>query len=163
MVKIEKNNMNLWDEIFMQDNLIDLKAKHLYLYLLTNSLINIAGVYEITDRRIKFDLNDFECDLNNLFAQLQVAEKVYRLGHYVIVKDAPLFLKSHSKAITNEIDSIIKLLPSNIINKMKEIGYQWESLYKSKAQKATEQNAYLFLEEPVSTEGSNEEDVKKKV
>ena len=129
MYKLGANRINLWDEPFMQKQDMTMELKVLYLYLLSNALSNIAGVYKITDRRILFDLCNPNLNLPALFLQLKKMKKVYRCKDYVIVKDAPLYIKKMTKTVIKEMDSIIYELPDKIKTKMKKIHYRYAHLY----------------------------------
>ena len=129
MYKLGTLRMNLWDEPFMQEMGASMELKVLYVYLLSNALSNIAGVYKITDRRIRFDLCNESLDLTALFASLKKMKKVYRCGDYVIVKDAPLYIKKMTKTAIKEMDSILWELPDKIKTKMKKIHYRYAHLY----------------------------------
>ena len=129
MYKLGANRINLWDEPFMQKQDMTMEVKVLYLYLLSNALSNIAGVYKITDRRILFDLCNPNLNLSALFLQLKKMKKVYRCKDYVIVKDAPLYIKKMTKTVIKEMDSIIYELPDKIKTKMKKIHYRYAHLY----------------------------------
>ena len=98
-----------------------MELKVLYVYLLSNALSNIAGVYKITDRRIRFDLCNENLNLTALFASLKKMKKVYRCGDYVIIKDAPLYIKKMTKTAIKEMDSILWELPDKIKAKMKRL------------------------------------------
>lgn len=129
MYKLGANRINLWDEPFMQKQDMTMEVKVLYLYLLSNALSNIAGVYKITDRRILFDLCNPNLNLPALFLQLKKMKKVYRCKDYVIVKDAPLYIKKMTKTVIKEMDSIIYELPDKIKTKMKRLHYRYAHLY----------------------------------
>ena len=129
MYKLGANRINLWDEPFMQKQEMTMELKVLYLYLLSNALSNIAGVYKITDRRILFDLCNPNLNLPALFLQLKKMKKVYRCKDYVIVKDAPLYIKKMTKTVIKEMDSIIYELPDKIKTKMKRLHYRYAHLY----------------------------------
>ena len=129
MYKLGTLRMNLWDEPFMQEMGASMELKVLYIYLLSNALSNIAGVYKITNRRIRFDLCNESLDLTALFASLKKMKKVYRCGDYVIVKDAPLYIKKMTKTAIKEMDSILRELPDKIKTKMKKIHYRYAHLY----------------------------------
>lgn len=129
MYKLGANRINLWDEPFMQKQDMTMELKVLYLYLLSNALSNIAGVYKITDRRILFDLCNPNLNLPALFLQLKKMKKVYRCKDYVIVKDAPLYIKKMTKTVIKEMDSIIYELPDKIKTKMKRLHYRYAHLY----------------------------------
>ena len=100
MYKLGNKRLNLWDEPFMQSQQMTSDLKILYLYLLSNDVSNIAGVYKITNRRILFDLCNPSLNLKVLFFQLRKMKKVYRCGDYVIIKDAPLYIKKMTKPDT---------------------------------------------------------------
>ena len=129
MYKLGTLRMNLWDEPFMQKMGASMELKVLYVYLLSNALSNIAGVYKITNRRIRFDLCNENLNLTALFASLKKMKKVYRCGDYVIVKDAPLYIKKMTKTAIKEMDSILWELPDKIKTKMKKIHYRYAHLY----------------------------------
>lgn len=129
MYKLGNKRLNLWDEPFMQSQQMTIELKILYLYLLSNALSNIAGVYKITNRRILFDLCNPSLNLKVLFYQLRKMKKVYRCGDYVIIKDAPIYIKKMTKTVIKEMDSILYELPDKIKAKMKHIHYKYAHLY----------------------------------
>lgn len=129
MYKLGNKRLNLWDEPFMQKKDMTIELKVLYIYLLSNAISNIAGVYKITDRRILFDLCNPSLNLKVLFFQLRRMKKVYRCGSYVIIKDAPLYIKKMTKPIIKELDNILYELPDKIKNVMKKIHYKYAHLY----------------------------------
>jgi hypothetical protein len=51
--KLRSVNTKFWDDTFISD--LNPSEKLLFLYLLTNSLANILGIYEITIKRISYD------------------------------------------------------------------------------------------------------------
>jgi hypothetical protein len=63
--------------------------KMLYLYLLTNPLTNIAGVYKITDRRICFDTGLTQKQIKEFMAKFQEAHKAFRMDEYIVILNAP--------------------------------------------------------------------------
>lgn len=129
MYKLGNKRLNLWDEPFMQKKDMTIELKVLYIYLLSNAVSNIAGVYKITDRRILFDLCNPSLNLKVLFFQLRRMKKVYRCGSYVIIKDAPLYIKKMTKPIIKELDNILYELPDKIKNVMRKIHYKYAHLY----------------------------------
>ena len=133
MYKLGNKRLNLWDEPFMQKEGMTVELKVLYVYLLSNVLSNIAGVYKITDRRILFDLCNPNLDLKAMFNQLRNIKKVYRCGDYVIIKDAPLYIKKMTKSVIKEINEILNELPNKIKEKMRRVHYRYEPLYKSES------------------------------
>jgi hypothetical protein len=63
--------------------------KLLYVYLLTNPLTNIAGVYKITGRRICFDTGLTPKQIQEFMAKFQDAHKAIRMGEYIVIINAP--------------------------------------------------------------------------
>ncbi len=149
MYKLGNKYLNLWDEPFMQKEEMTMSLKVLYLYLVSNALSNIAGVYKITDRRIQFDLCQPNLNLKECFLSLRKLKKVYRCGDYVIIKDAPLYIKKMTKTIIKEMDAIIFQTPNKIKMKMKKIHYKYEPLYEALDDKSTqkEKGQKLLIEE----------------
>jgi hypothetical protein len=86
--------------------------KMLYLYLLTNPLTNIAGVYKITERRIVFDTGLTQKQVQDFIGKFQEDHKAYRMGEYVVIPSAP----KHQQWETS--DKIYK----GIVNYLEEIG-----------------------------------------
>jgi len=106
-------NTKFWEDPWISD--LSVKNKLLFIYLLTNPLTNMAGIYEITQKRISFDTG---LDKNDVLKGLKAFEsvgKVYYINdyNYVILVN---FLK-HQKLNSNMkkgISSIIEALPEKI-------------------------------------------------
>jgi len=96
---------SFWDDEWVQGLTPD--EKLFYIYLLTNPLTNIAGVYKISDRRIVFDTSLEGIDtLWIRFGEVSVEHvfpRVARFGEWVI--------------ITN--------WPKEVLERVGEIGYQY--------------------------------------
>jgi hypothetical protein len=86
--------------------------KMLYVYLLTNPLINIAGVYKITERRILFDTGLSKKQVQEFMKKYQEDHKAFRMGEYIVIPSAP----KHQQWETS--DKIYK----GIVNLLEEIG-----------------------------------------
>jgi hypothetical protein len=115
---------SFWDDEWIQT--LDPSEKLLYLYLMTNPLTNIAGVYKITDRRISFDTG-FNLDtITHIFRKFEKAEKVYRKGEYIALPSWPKHQKwDKSTKVKEGIDRILKELEPEIIMFLKQIGYRY--------------------------------------
>lgn len=84
---ISKNryiDTSFWDDEWITE--LDPSEKLLYIYLLTNPLTNISGIYKLTRRRICFDTGFNETTVNYIFQKFESAKKVFRCGEYVILK-----------------------------------------------------------------------------
>ena len=115
---------SFWDDEWIQT--LDPSEKLLYLYLMTNPLTNIAGVYKITDRRISFDTG-FNLDtITHIFRKFEKAGKVYRKGEYVALPSWPKHQKwDKSTKVKEGIDRILKELEPEIIMFLSQIGYRY--------------------------------------
>ena len=129
MYKLGNKRLNLWDEPFMQKEEMTTVVRILYLYIVSNALSNVAGVYKISDRRIKFDLCLPNLNLKECFSILRKMKKVYRCGDWIIIKDAPLYIRKMTKSVIKEMDEIIYNLPDKVKEKMKHIHYRYNHLY----------------------------------
>lgn len=115
---------SFWDDEWIQT--LDPSEKLIYLYLMTNPLTNIAGVYKITDRRISFDTG-FNLDtITHIFRKFEKAGKVYRKGEYVALPSWPKHQKwDKSTKVKEGIDRILKELEPEIIMFLSQIGYRY--------------------------------------
>ncbi len=72
MSKLRSVNTKFWDDPFIQD--LTPSEKLLFLYLLTNPLVNLVGVYEISIRRISFDTGLNESTITKGFERFETVE-----------------------------------------------------------------------------------------
>ena len=101
-----------WDDNYIVER--DPIEKLLYLYLLTNTLTNILGIYEISLRRIAFDTG---IDKDMVIKILERFEKDYKIKYsdgYVVIKN---FVKhqSNNPKINKGIELLLKETPVNLI------------------------------------------------
>lgn len=75
---------SFWDDEWVTE--LDPSEKLLYIYLLTNPLTNIAGIYKLTKKRICFDTGFNTTTVDFIFQKFEQAKKVFRCGEYVILK-----------------------------------------------------------------------------
>jgi hypothetical protein len=113
-----------WDDEWVQT--LNPDEKLMYLYLLTNTLTNIAGVYKITIRRIVFDVGLDEARVSEILEKFQKDKKAYYYNGYIILPAWPQHQKADTRSkIKDGIDAILKELPKNIISYMVSIGYRY--------------------------------------
>ena len=124
MNKLQLNGTSIWDQVFMYHKEMRNSARLLYLYLLTNPMSNIAGIYKISTKRILFDLNTTDAILEQDFKILKYFRQVYRCGSYIIIRDASLFIQKPTKAIIKEWNKIIDKLPLKVKTKLERIKYK---------------------------------------
>lgn len=112
-----------WDDEWVQN--LDFIEKGLYLYLLTNSLTNIAGVYKLTERRIIFDTGLEKSTIEKIMKKFELDGKAYRHGEYVVLPAWPQHQKCSNANIQRGIERILKDLDHDLIEFLSEIGYRY--------------------------------------
>lgn len=111
MAKYRIINVKYWDDTYIIN--LDIEGKLLYLYLLTNTLTNIAGVYEINLNRIVFDTKIKEKTILKLFEKFAKDNKIiYKNGWVVIIN----FVKNQSlnSKVKKGIEEVLKHLPKEV-------------------------------------------------
>ena len=138
---------SFWDDAWIQE--LDPSEKFLYLYLLTNPLTNVAGISELTVKRICFDTGFNDDTVRNILRKYELSDKVYTWNNYIILKNAPkhqLIVKpendekndntalKESKNKTKEnniykgIIAILNDLPDELLEYLYHIEYAFEDL-----------------------------------
>jgi hypothetical protein len=115
---------SFWDDEWVQT--LDPSEKLLYLYLMTNPLTNIAGIYKITEKRISFD-SGFNMDtIHGIIAKFAKAGKAYRMGEYIVLPSWPKHQKWESKDdIFKGIVKVLNSLTDNELIFISWIGYKF--------------------------------------
>lgn len=97
-------NTSFWDDDFIQELSPD--SKLLFIYLISNNLTNIAGIYPITKRRIMFDTGLTIKSIDKSLAVFQEQKKVYYIENkYIFLVN---FIK-HQKLNRNIQTAIVKI------------------------------------------------------
>ena len=89
--KLRSVNTKFWEDPYIETLKSD--EKLLFLYLLTNPLANMLGVYEISVKRISYDTGIGQDRIMKILKAFQSVGKVLREGDYVIM---PNWLKNQS-------------------------------------------------------------------
>jgi hypothetical protein len=115
---------DIWDEGWFQE--IGPSEKLFYIYLLTNTVTNIAGVYQISDRRIEFDTGIHRDDIKKMWIQFEEIKQAYRLDDWLIIPSWPSKQKWKERSkIKIGIDKILNELPTKISTQLKSLGYEY--------------------------------------
>lgn len=117
---------SFWDDAWIQG--LPPEEKLIYMYLLTNALTNIAGVYEITLRRIAFDTG---YPLDRVYKALNLFErdgKAYFFNEsWIILTNWPKHQKvSERSKIRDGIDAILKALPDEVWSYLNSVKYEYQ-------------------------------------
>ena len=116
---------SFWDDEWVQN--LAVNKKLIYMYLLTNPLTNIAGVYKITARRMAFDTGVSEKTLIRILDEFAEAGKAYYFSNeWIILPNWPKHQQADKRAkIRAGIDNILSDLPEPVWNELLRIGYRY--------------------------------------
>jgi hypothetical protein len=113
---------SFWDDPWICQ--LDPSEKFVYLYLMTNPLTNIAGVYEITVRRVCFDTGYNQDTVEKILERFHEAGKAYRWENYTIIPSWPKHQKWETrKQIKAGIEKILRALPSDLLAELEGMSY----------------------------------------
>ena len=115
--KLRSVNTRFWDDSFVLE--LNPSEKLLFLYLLTNPLTTLLGIYEISEKRISFDTGLNKDTIRKAFKSFAKDKKVFFTDdNYIIL---PNFLKNQSlnsnmkKGVLNEFNLLPNELKDNIL------------------------------------------------
>ena len=114
--KLRSVNTRFWDDTFISE--LNPSEKLLFLYLITNPLTNLLGIYEITIKRISFDTGLKTDIIRKGFERFEKVKKVFFVDGFIIL---PNFLKNQRLnanmkiAVSKEFNGLPNELKSNIL------------------------------------------------
>lgn len=116
---------SFWNDKWIRS--LDPSERYLYLYLITNPLTNIAGVYQITLDRIAFDTGYDERTLGPMLERFGVAGKAHFYGdEWIVIPSWPRHQQWEKRGqIRLGIEKILKDLPQNVLRFMVQVGYRY--------------------------------------
>jgi hypothetical protein len=119
-----------WDDLFVSES--DIYTQHLYIYLLTSQYINLCGIFQLPENKIKFECKLTDNQFQSAKENLEKAKKVLFKDGWVYVVNAernngyrkspkcePAYDREYSlipKQILDFFDSTIKNMDSTIEN-----------------------------------------------
>ena len=89
--KLRSVNTKFWDDPFIEE--LTSSEKLLFLYLLTNPLTNLLGIYEITIKRISYDTGLSQEIIRKGLERFETVKKVFFDDNYIILLN---FLKNQN-------------------------------------------------------------------
>jgi len=107
-------NTSFWTDPYIEN--LDPSEKLIFLFLLTNPLTNISGVYEVSIKRIAYDTGFDKDMILKILERFEKDEKVYYFGGFIIL---PNFIKHQSlnsnvkKGIIANLDNIPDLVKAS--------------------------------------------------
>jgi len=119
--KMRSINTKFWDDSFIQD--LNPTEKLLFLYLLTNPLTNLLGIYEITLKRISFDTGLNKDVILKGLERFGMVKKVYYRDNFIII---PNFLKNQNlnKNMKIGVTNLFCSLPNDLKDSILSNGSQ---------------------------------------
>jgi hypothetical protein len=116
---------SFWDDPWIVS--LEPLEQFLYLYFLTNPLTNIAGVYQISMRRMVNDTKFQEAEIRRIIMKFQEAGKAYYYNEeFLVLPNWPKHQRweKHSK-INAGIKICLEKLNPDLISFLKSIGYRY--------------------------------------
>jgi hypothetical protein len=101
-----------WDDNYIIDK--DPIEKLLFLYLLTNPLTNIIGIYETSLKRIAFDTGIDREMVNKILDRFEADNKIKYEDGWVIIKNFIKYQKDNP-SINKGIELLLKQVPKNLL------------------------------------------------
>jgi len=115
---------SFWDDEWIRS--LNYKEKFLYMYLMTNTLTNIAGVYKIANHRITYDTGFSDVEIEEIFARYKKDKKVFKFNGYVILPSWPQHQRWEIKdTIRKGIEAVLLAIPEKVRNYLIKIGYRY--------------------------------------
>lgn len=120
-----------WDDTYIVS--LDPIEKLIFIYLLTNPLTNICGIYETSLRRIGFDTGIEQAMILNILKRFEEDDKVKYQKGYIALKNFTKYQANNEK-INKGIVSLLKGIPVELVKwvniDFKRLGVKEDSLYK---------------------------------
>lgn len=115
MAKQRIVNTRFWDDSYIAR--LDPSAKLVFLYLLTNPLTTIAGVYELSLKRAAFDTGLASKEIGIVLDQLEADNKIVRQGDWIGIVN---FIKHQSLNPKVRLGIIAELerVPGELIDRL---------------------------------------------
>lgn len=130
MTKERIINTKFWDDPYITD--LDPTEKLIYIYLLTNPLSNIAGIYELLIKRIASDTGIDKEMILKIFERFERDNKIYYKNNFVFVRNFIKHQRISNPKIKRGIENVFNALPLEIRDfchsKWAIYGYPMDSL-----------------------------------
>ena len=117
---------SFWDDRWIRS--LDPAERYLYLYLMTNTLTNIAGIYQITMDRISYDTGYDDRTLKPMLQRFTDAGKaVFYHDEWMILPKWPKHQQWQKRSkIRDGIVSVLQDIPEDVIEAAAEYGYMFD-------------------------------------
>lgn len=125
MAKNRYVNTRFWDDSYITR--LSPNEKLIFLYLLTNPLTTIAGVYELSVKRVAFDVGLSVKEISRTLDQFQRGRKIVREGDWIGIVN---FIKHQSlnPKVKLGIRKELKGAPEQLVERKRHIRYPLDSI-----------------------------------
>ena len=103
---------SFWDDAYITS--LDPSEKLFFIYILTNPLCNIAGIYEIQVRRIAFDTGFDKETVERLLKRLVKDKKILQIDEWILIINHAKHQSYRNPNVTKGIQRIIDDLPEKV-------------------------------------------------
>lgn len=147
MMKRRTINTKMWEDPFFED--LSPNEKLVFIYLITNPMTNILGIYEVSLKRISFDTGVDKNTIKKALETFQSNGKVYYIQNYIIM---PNFLKNQA------LNGNMWKGAVDLFNKLPNWLKTWieQNLYESFERLFSSSKDFERTENPMQTPGENE-------
>lgn len=110
--KLRSVNTKFWDDIYVIS--LDPIEKLIFLYFLTNPLTNLAGIYEISTKRIASDTGIDRDMISKILERFEKDGKIYYKNNYIILAN---FYKNqnYNQSMLKNAEKFVKQLPNELL------------------------------------------------
>ena len=161
MKKLRSVNTRFWDDTFISE--LTPTSKLLFLYLLTNPLTNVLGIYEIQLKRISFDTGIGLETVKKTLKDFETLKKVFYVDGFIVLSN---FIKNQSMNTNMKTGAIKSFneLPNELKDKILDKDLEdFESLLNAlKAFENSNSNSNSNIEDEDEDENENTNIIKSK-
>jgi hypothetical protein len=104
---------SFWTDDYIEK--LPVKERYFFLYLLTNPNTNILGIYQATLKRIKFETDLSEDEIESFFEKFSKDDKVHYISDHVLMVNFQKHQKPNQKMIKG-MQSLYDCLPEKVVN-----------------------------------------------
>ena len=104
------------DDTFIVD--LSPTEKLLFMYFLTNTLTNVAWIYEISIRRISFDTWINKLDIEKIINKFTKAKKIYYIDWFIILENSHKHQNIENTFIKKWVENVLSWLSKVLIEKI---------------------------------------------
>lgn len=126
MSKRRQLETKFWDDKYVTN--LDPSEKLLFLYLLTNPSTNIAGLYEITVRRIAFDTGFDDVVVENILSRLEKSKKIVRIDDWILIVNFIKYQSVNPSVLKGIKRCLFEETPEHILSKLMKIKFVKEKM-----------------------------------